>query len=147
MELFTALGINSTLFIQIGVFLVTFIFLKYLLFDPYFAAFQQRSKKTVGQVDEAEKYIAQTKAMEVRYTEQAKSINEEYKSIYDKTRTEAVKLAEEKTLAARNLAKEEVESAREKIAQAAAAAKNEIKKELPQMSDLISSRLLGKDLH
>lgn len=147
MELFTALGINSTLFIQIGVFLVTFVFLKYVLFDAYFAAFQERDKKTVGQVDQAEKYIAETQALEQRFSDQARKINEEYKTIYDRTRSEAMKLYEERVHSARTLAKNEVESAREKIAQHAEAAKNEIKSELPQISELISSRLLGKDLH
>lgn len=147
MELFTALGINSTLFVQIGVFLVTFIFLKYILFDPYFAAFEERSRKTIGQVDEAEKYIAEARSLEDRYSSQAKKINEEYKAIYDQTRSEAIKIYEGRVLAARNLAKEETESAREKISQYAEAAKKEIKNELPQISELISSRLLGKDLH
>lgn len=147
MELFTALGIDSTLYVQIGVFLVTFIFLKYVLFDPYFAAFQERDRKTVGQVGEAEKYIAETKALEERYAAEAKKINEEYKSIYDKTRSEALKIYEDRVQTARNLAKTEVESSRAEISKHAESAKKEIENELPQISELISSRLLGKDLH
>lgn len=147
MELFTALGINSTLFMQIGVFLVTFIFLKYVLFDPYFAAFMERDRKTVGQVGEAEKYILETKALEERYVVEARKINEEYKAVYDKTRAEALKLYEEKVHAARERAKTDVESARAEISKHAEAARKEIQNELPQISELISSRLLGKDLH
>lgn len=147
MELFTSLGINSTIFMQIGIFLVTFVFLKYVLFDPYFAAYEERNKKTVGQVDEAEKYIQETKALEEKYSKEAKRINEEYKSIYDKTRLEALKAYEEKIASAREIAKTEVDSARALISKNAHEAKNEIKEELPEISEMISSRLLGKGLH
>lgn len=147
MELFTALGIDSTLYLQIGVFLVTFVFLKYVLFDPYFAAFTEHSRQTVGQVDEAEQYIQETKRLQEDYSLKARKINEEYKNIYDKTRSEALKIYEERIVFARNKAKEDVDAARAQISKAAEAAKKEIKQELPQISEMISSRLLGKDLH
>ena len=147
MELFTALGINSTLFIQIGGFLVTFIFLKLVLFDPYFRAYLERSKQTFGQVGEAEKYNAESKELEAKYAREARKINEEYKMIYDKIRSEAMKTYEAKLAAAREEAKANIENSRKQISKAADSAKEEVKKELPQISALISSRLLGKELH
>ena len=115
MELFTALGINSTLFMQIAGFLVTFIFLKLVLFDPYFKAYLERSRQTVGQVDEAEKYNLETKTLEEEYAQEARKINQEYKNIYDKVRAEAIKEYDQKVSTAREEAKFELEKSQKKI--------------------------------
>lgn len=147
MELFTALGINSTLFIQMGVFLVGFVFLKYVLFDAYYKAFESRAERTVGQVDMAEKYLNDTKALEMEYSAQARKINEEYRTIYDQTKSEATKEYSKVVEAARAEAKAQIESNRNKIFEQAQMVKKQMAQEIPQLTALISSKLLGKELH
>lgn len=147
MELLTSLGINSTIFIQMGIFLTGFLVLKYVLFDAYFAALQSRSERTVGQVDAAERYISEAKELEVEYVTQARRINEEYKSIYDQTKAEGLKEYDKMVESARNASREQIESSRNQIVENAQGIKKQMAAEIPQLTALISSKLLGKELH
>src|SRR5262245_8514189 len=71
MSLLASLGVNETLVIQLGIFLAVYMVLKYVLFTPYFKAFNQRAESTVGQADLAERYIAETKALEDEFANKA----------------------------------------------------------------------------
>ena len=58
MELLTQLGVNQTIWIQLATFFICFVFLKYFLFDPYFAAYNERKDRTLGQSELAERFVA-----------------------------------------------------------------------------------------
>ena len=65
--------------------------LKYVLFEPYFAAYNQRVERTLGQTELAERFVAETKELEERYSIKAAEENEKFRAVYDKTRSEAAR--------------------------------------------------------
>jgi len=146
MSLLTSLGVNPTLVIQLGIFLFVFFILKYLLFGPYFRAFNQRNESTVGQTELAERYLQETKALEDEYAMKAQVANERYRTIYDQTRAEATKEYDRLVGEARAQAKTQVEGARQKIQKEVDGAQAQLTKEIPEVVKIINQKLLGKDL-
>ncbi len=146
MSLLISLGVNPTLGIQLGIFLAVFIVLKYFLFGPYFKAFNRRAESTVGQADLAERYIAETKELEDQFAMKAQVANERYRSVYDQTRSEALKEYDKLVAGARAQSKNVVDGARQKIHSDMQAAQAQLTKEIPEVAKIINQKLLGKDL-
>jgi len=144
MEIFTSLGLNWTLFVQMGIFLVVFLVLKTVLFEPYFAAFRERRERTVGQAEAAERYIHEAKALEEQYSAKAQAINSEFRAIYDKTRSETQKEYDRVIQDARGKAKTWTEQARTKIEKEVRDAKQQLSPDVPVISQLIINKMLGK---
>jgi F-type H+-transporting ATPase subunit b len=145
MEIFTKLGLNETLFLQMAVFLVVYVVLNRVLFKPYFAAYTERRMRTVGQSEAAERYVNEARELQTQYSAKAKQINEQFKAIYDKTRNEANKEYDRLIQEARAGAKEIVDQARIKTQVGVQHAKEQIKSEIPIVSEMITAKLLGSD--
>lgn len=145
MEIFTSLGLNSTLFVQMAIFLVVFVVLKQVLFGPYFAAFHERRNRTVGQTEAAERYVSEARKLEEQYAAKAQAINEQFKAIYDKTRGEATKEYDRVVQDARARNKQTVDQARTTIQKEIVAARSTMSSDVPAVSQLIMGKLLGKD--
>jgi F-type H+-transporting ATPase subunit b len=146
-ELLTSLGVNSTLFIQMASFFVVFLVLKGVVFGPYFKSYLERQERTVGRAELAEKFISETKDLEVQYSVKAQEINENVKAVYDRSRSEAMKQYDQTINAARATGKSLLEDARGKIQKEVQAASQQIAQEVNGASQLIISRLVGKDLN
>lgn len=145
MSLLLSLGVNETLAIQLGIFLTVFVVLKYVLFGPYFKAFNQRAEATVGQADLAERYIAETKALEEEFASKAQVANERFRGIYDEARSQAMKEYDTLVSGARNQAKTLIDDTRTKVAREMETAKGQLAKEIPEVAKIISQKLIGKD--
>src|ERR1700691_5507646 len=91
MDLLIHLGVNNTLGIQLVTFLITFMVLKYFLFEPYYAAFNERKERTLGKTELAERFISETRELEAKYAERAQAANDRFREVFDKSRGEAVK--------------------------------------------------------
>src|SRR4051812_27481890 len=91
MDLLVQLGVNNTLVIQMAMFLVTFVVLKYLLFEPYYAAFNERKERTEGKTELAERFVSEARELEERYNVKAQEANDKFREIYDRSRSEATK--------------------------------------------------------
>ena len=91
MDLLIQLGVNQTLAIQLVVFLIAFVALKYLLFEPYFAADNQRQERTLGKTELAERFVAEARELEEKFSTRAQEANDRFREVYDKARLEAVK--------------------------------------------------------
>ena len=50
LDILIGLGINETVYAQFAIFILAFTFLKYFIFSPYLAAYEERRKRTVGSV-------------------------------------------------------------------------------------------------
>jgi F-type H+-transporting ATPase subunit b len=146
MDLLTSLGVNSTLAIQMGVFLVVYVVLKNVLFDAYFKAYIERNNRTVGQTELAEKYVTQTRELEARFAAKATEVNDRFKILFDKTRGEANKEYDRMITDARMQSKTLVDQARITIQKDMESAGNQLKSEVATVSKLISQKLIGKDL-
>jgi F-type H+-transporting ATPase subunit b len=145
MSLLLSLGVNATLAIQLGIFLTVFVVLKYVLFGPYFKAFNQRTESTVGQADLAERFIAETKALEDEFQIKAQAANERFRSIYDEARGQAMKEYDNMVSGARTKAKSLVDEARTKVSREMEGAKTQLTKDIPEVAKIINQKLLGKD--
>jgi F0F1-type ATP synthase membrane subunit b/b' len=66
-NIITALGIDSTLWMQLGIFLITYVLLRVIAFNPYFKAFEGRQGLTEGNQVKAEQIFAQTRELEALY--------------------------------------------------------------------------------
>ncbi|MGE4133224.1 MAG: ATP synthase F0 subunit B [Bdellovibrionales bacterium] len=146
MGLLISLGVNQTLAIQLGLFLMVYAILKYVLFEPYFKAFNKRAEATVGQTELAERYIEETKQLEEKFASAAQQLNERYKYVYDQSRGEAMREYDKQVNNARSEAKNLIENARLKIQAQVGQAQGELRKEIPGVTRLITQKLIGKDI-
>jgi F-type H+-transporting ATPase subunit b len=146
MDLLTSLGVNSSLFIQFGLFLVVYVVLKHVLFEPYYAAYKERSERTVGKAELAERFVNETKALEEQFSARAQEANEKYMAVYEKTRSEAMKEYDIKVNDARARAKKVVDESRRHIESEVATARVQLNKDTGAVSQLINQKLIGKDL-
>jgi F0F1-type ATP synthase membrane subunit b/b' len=144
MAILDQLGINSSLFIQMGIFLFTGIILMNVLYRPYVTAFTAREKATIGGESSVQDLMGQTAHLQQTYDGKAKSINGEIKTIYDTFRAEAQKeqarlLAEAKAESDRLL-----EVARANVAKEIGLAHQGLKAEIPGLVQTIQNKILQK---
>ena len=92
------LGVDSSIWVQLGFFLICYFFLSQFLFKPYLANLDYRKKNTVGNAEEATKLNTAAEHLAMDYQGQVKAQNEKATAIYDKIRSEGV--AEEDRLVA-----------------------------------------------
>lgn len=146
MDLLISLGVNQTLAYQFGIFLVVYLALKYVLFAPYFQAYNERNERTVGKTELAERFVAETHELEQTYALKAQEVNERYKSVYDRTRSEAVKEYDRLIGEARTQGKKLIDEARNQAQKEMASARSQLAQEISGISQLINHKLIGKDL-
>lgn len=145
-NIITTLGIDTTLWIQLLTFVVSYIFLHMVVFTPYFKAFEARQGQTVGSNEKAEQIFAQTRELETLYQRKARNLNAEIKDIYDKVRLDAVREQEKIQAEAREKAKVAIEDARKKIQEQFNYAREELIKQTPLVSKTITEKLLPAEV-
>jgi len=146
MEMLRGLGVNSTVGIQLVIFLVGYAFLYFALFKPYFRAYAERVDRTMGRAELAERYIAESTALQAEYETKARELSSQYKSIFDESRSQALREYDRVVSEARLAAKAQLENAKQKIRSELENANNQLQKEIPAVAEAITSRLLGKDM-
>ena len=144
MAILESIGLDQTLYIQFIVFFITFMFVNGLIFKPYNKAFEERLKRTQGNKSLADRALEETKQLELEYEKKARSINSEFKSIYDSSKTNALHEYDRLIAEARENAKSLLEVNREKITGELEKAKKDVCKEIPIVSEAIVNKLLGK---
>lgn len=137
---------NSTVFIQLVLFLFGYVVISNVLFKPYLAAYEERKKRTEGNEQVAERTIAETKDLELVYEEKARSLSSEHKAIYDQSRSEALHAHDEIVTAANKKAKDLLEATKGEIASELEKTRAELSAEAPLVSKTIVNHLAGKDL-
>lgn len=140
-----ALGINSTLFVQLGLFLVVLLFLWGVVFNPYFAAFNERQSQTLGNQDEAESLAAKTRELEAIYQRKARGANMDIKSIFDKQRLSAQEEHERILLEAKDRSRNLIDSAKTQVQEEYNRAREELLKESGNFGREIADRLVAKE--
>lgn len=144
MEMIKSLGINSTAIIQFGIFVVTFFTLRLYVFAPYHKALLLRQEKTKGGEEIANDYVGKTAELQSVYQNEARAINSQISSIYDKNKTEAVAEADQMVQQARAEAQKIVETSRAAIQQAVSTAAKTLQGQTSAMALSITNKLLGK---
>jgi F0F1-type ATP synthase membrane subunit b/b' len=142
--IFTSLGANSTIVVQLGIFLVVFMFVLHVGAKPYFKAFEERQKRTQGNEKHAEQLVAQSRELEAMFQRKARGLNLDIKAIYDKERAEAQKEHERIIVEAKDKAKTILDKARGTILEQYNKAREELFKEAPAVGHSIAERLINK---
>lgn len=146
MDLLIQLGVNETLAIQLVMFLIMYVVLKYMLFEPYYAAFNERKERTEGQTELAERFVTEARELEEHFNEKAQEANDRFREIYDKSRVEAVKEYDRLVNEARTKSKAAIEAAAAKIHQEMNVVRAQLSAETAGVSQLMVQKLIGKDL-
>jgi F-type H+-transporting ATPase subunit b len=145
MELLIGLGVNQTFWFQFAAFLIAYLILHFVLFVPYFRAYEERIRKTEGQTDLAERYLAESQELQAQYEIKARELNSEIKGIYDQSRVVAQKEQDRVIQQARSEAKSRLESSKATIRDQAGRARVELKAQVAGISQAITEKLLGKE--
>lgn len=146
MEILTALGVDSTIGYQFAIFVVVYSCLYFLVFKPYFKAFEERKNRTVGNQEIAEKYLVEATELQSHYETEARALNAEIKSIFDKRRTEALREYENLVGESRNKAQIMLERARQTIQGQVDKARAELAQKTTDVSKTIIGQVLGKEV-
>ena len=146
-NLLQVLKLDATILPQFLSFLVAYIALSRLVFMPYMKAFDLRRDATVGGKEVADQLILETQKIHFHYETKAREINTEIKTIFDSARKEATKRQEELLRSAREEAEVEMKKSRDEISKSVSKTREELKKQIPELSQTITNRLLGKEVH
>jgi F-type H+-transporting ATPase subunit b len=146
MEILAQLGLDQTVWIQLVFFLISYLFLSKFLFAPYMRNLEFRKKNTGGSVEEASKTAADTERLVLDYQSKMKAQNESATVVYNKLKQEAQSEEEKLVTAARAKSSELVDQTKKKIATDIAVSRDNLRGQVPQLSGLIASRVLGRDL-
>lgn len=146
MEILSTLGINSSIFIQFILFVLSFLILKSFIFKPYLMAFQQRDKQTEGTVSEAENILVETEDLKAEYEQKTKKISQEIQAIFNKEKTEAEATAQKMLSDAKKETETRLLAQKNEIAQELQKAKTDLANELPSVSALVVERVLGRNI-
>ncbi len=147
MEILLALGVNTTIWFQLGCFLVAFLAVSQLIFKPYLAAHNERVRRTAGQEDSAERVLQEVTSLRTQYESKAREVNSTFRAIYDQSRTEAMREHDRLVTAAREMTSKYIDENRRQIAGEMDKARKELTKEAPAVGAAIAGRLIGKELN
>lgn len=146
MNLLTSLGINSTLWLHVVCFAVSYFALSNLVFKPYARALKEREGRTVGSENAAVQLLEEAAAIQSQYDAKAKLAAASIKKVFDQSRAEAMKEYEEISSAARNDAALLLEQNRKKLSQQVEAAKQALQSEIPSVTTAIASKIAGREI-
>lgn len=142
-SLIQALGVDSTFFIQFGIFLLFYPILSRLLFLPYFKLQNQREKETVERMKQVEKLGEEKKKLQQEYEQKAHEVNEQFSKMYNKKS----KLLKESFLRRKEEKKEEnkkiYEQKVEALLQEVKEAEGQMDDEINQLAKMAINRLMS----
>jgi F0F1-type ATP synthase membrane subunit b/b' len=144
LKILISLGLNETVYAQFAIFILTFLFLKLLVFNPYLSAYLERRKRTVGSQDVAKEILADISAREAQYSKEAKDINNKIKVIFDEKRSLAQKETSSILAQAQTQAQEKLTKGKKELGETYAQAKEQIKTFIPDLGQTIKQRLLDR---
>jgi F0F1-type ATP synthase membrane subunit b/b' len=146
MEILKSLGVDSTLWIHLACFLISYVALTQLILRPYMAAAKEREARTVGGEENAVRIIDEANNLHSEYEQKARSVNSEIKGFYDQSRSAAMKEYDRLVEAARNEANQLLTASRTEIAGEVQTARRTLSSDIPNVATAIASKLAGKEI-
>ncbi len=143
-SLLTSLGIDSTVFIQLGIYLAAFVVLYAMTFGPYFNASEERRKQTSGSLEYVEKAEEMIKKSEEKFQTRARQINDEISLVFKEQRSLGVKESERLMAEASVASKEIMSQAQQKLSDQLEQAQGSIGTLSQDISAVIVQQLLSK---
>lgn len=146
MEIFRSLGVDSTLWIHLACFLISYVAFSRLILKPYMAALNEREKRTVGSEEHAVRLVEEANQLNAEYEQKARAINAQIKGSYDESRTAAMREYDRLVQSAREESQKLLESARADIGREVQTARKSVANEVPAVAAAMASKLAGKDI-
>ena len=144
MEIFTKLGIDSTLFIQMGIFLVVYLILHFLVFKPLFEVHKHREALVLGNQEDKEQKLAEIKKIKDEYESQLRKLHAQIHDIFTKIKGEAAKECDEKSLETRKQVKDTIIETRKQRQLEQQNVKEKLKKGIPQLANMAINKILDR---
>jgi F0F1-type ATP synthase membrane subunit b/b' len=142
MELFFALGVDSTIWIQFTLTLLIFLGLSQVAFKPFMDALIEREGRTLGSVEKANKIAQEVAVLQQQYELLARELNSEIKSIFKQEEALALKEAEEMQAQVRASEQKKLAQFKENLAQQIAIEKMKIDQWIVGISSEIVKKAL-----
>ena len=146
MEILAKLGVDVTLLVQMGLFLVLYAIMHKLVYGPYFRAFEKREAMTVGSEGDADALNKETEDLNERYKQKARAVNTRIKDIFDKARSEVTAEQTRKIVEARKDAETTINKTRQKIEDEKADARKSLDSSVSELSGLVVGKMLERDM-
>ena len=145
MEIFEKLGVDLSLFVQMGIFLGLYLIMNKFVFGPFFRAFEARESLTVGSEGDAEGLDKETEELNERYTQKARAVNARIRDIFDGARAEATAEQTRKIVDARKEAETVIKKTRTQIDSEKQSARSSLDSSVSELSDLVVGKMLGRE--
>ncbi|MCB0347831.1 MAG: hypothetical protein KDD37_03305 [Bdellovibrionales bacterium] len=146
MEVLQSLGINGTIGIQFFVFFLAYISLSNLLFKPYLKAYEKRKEQTEGQETLAETLDLSTQDLHLKMDSLRRDLSLKISEIFNEAKKRGAKEAATYLDGARTESQNMLANANQKVAHDVDVAKKEFQKILPEMSQTIVEKLVGRSI-
>lgn len=138
---------DKTLFVQVGLFIVLWLALKPLLFDPMLKLFEEREKKIEGTIAEARKIDLQSADAKATYDEALAKARAAGALERDRLRAEGLKTENDLLTAARAASQAKLEEGRAKSKQEMDAARADLSNERQVLARDVAARVLGREVN
>lgn len=145
LALVQSLGINSTVWIQLALFLTTFVVLNFLVFRPYFTAHFERHKRTAGAKEDTSHILASNETLKNEYERKARDVNDKSRLAFEKAKNEALQEQANILGQARESATNQVKMSRERLEKELTAARSQLQQEVRDIGVIIANKLIGAD--
>lgn len=145
LALVQSLGINSTVWTQLGLFVGTFIILNFLIFRPYFAAHFERHKRTAGAKQDTGTILASNEALKNEYERKARDVNDKSRLAFEKAKNEALQEQNNILGQARESATNHVRLSRDRLEKELTAARSQLTQEVRDIGVIIANKLIGAE--
>lgn len=136
------LGVNSTVFVQVLLWLIAYLFVKKILLDSLVHRVGLRKKLTVGAEEQTDKIIEDVNKKKAAYEMAAKKLDSEIKEIFSKDIKDTEKEIARKINLANKEAAGTLQLARSEILKQKESVQVELAKQVPQISSCIKEKIL-----
>jgi F-type H+-transporting ATPase subunit b len=140
------LGVNETAPYMALFFAISYFFVSQFLIKPYKTNLEYRRKNTGGSLSKANEIAEQTEKLVGDYQNRLKKQNETAQDIFERIKKEGLQEEERVLSQARKNGSELIEQTKNKISGEMKVAKETLKTQIPQLSELIASQVLGRNL-
>lgn len=145
LQLVQSLGINSTVWTQLGIFLTSFIFLYTIVFRPYFQAHYERHRRTEGGKEDTSQILQSNQVLQAEYERRARDVNDKVRLAFEKAKTEALQEQSNILGRARDSATHQIKLSRDKLEKELQTARQQLSQEIREIGVIVATKLIGAE--
>ena len=144
MEIFEKLGIDATLFIQMGLFLIVYAILHFFVFAPLFQAHKQREDLTLSDEEGKQDKLKMIEKLKNDYEGRLHRLHHQIQNIFSKIKDETNGEVAEKIAKARENAKDMIAVTRKQRAIEKIKIQKQMEEQIPALLNQAMQKILGK---